>query len=312
MSTLVAFEKWIRSGQKFLFPALFLALGLFANQGAIAANHEMMVAANEEDIDTTAADSALEEELAEKRPGARVVGVLELRPGVYFNENNALRTENMAEAGYQFSKKFSLIYRQEFNTNIADNTLQGLSVTTGNGLLRAPINNILVDEKNGLSFSYEPRVYLPVNYGLKGTGYIGSLRNYFKFKKNLTSNIDVTLMEIPIFHTYNTAGQFNTFTGKTEVYPGFENRVYLIFDFRLLNDKLAISVPFNWNTVFYRNYTLAGAKSGSNDNILWMNPEVTYSVADHVDLGVAYQTADISETDGLSNGFFQLVLRTTL
>ncbi len=293
-----------------------MLLALFLSNESFGAGHP----------DSTSAANALE---AEVKPaaasGAGFTGNVELRPGVYLGDKNALRSENQIQLGYKFSPDLEIFGRQELNTNISDANLasskSGLDLTAGNLVFGLKLNNLYVNESAGLSFGYEPRVYLPTDQTNRANGMNATLRNYLKVKKSIASNVDVTFMEIPIFHFYNQAGKLDPVTGKTFVAPGYENRIYVIFDFAFLNNKLSVSMPFNLNTNFYRTFTAGNdPKSGSTQHKLWIYPEITYNVSPHIDLGVAFYSdalmaSDLSKFtigDGINKGVPQLVLRASL
>jgi len=256
---------------------------------------------------------------------SKILGTVEVRPSWNLrpNADDAFSTENMVELGYQFNKNFSLSYRQEINTNLFNPAVGpsegGLGAYANDGILRAKIDNIYVNEAAGLSFSYEPRVYLPTNREKRDSGMVTTVRNYLKLKKSLSDTVFLSLNEIPIVHAYDRA------VGVKGANPTLENRVYLILDWNI-TDKLAFSFPLMLNSVKYRDAgpVTAGspviAKSNEVQHTLWIYPELTYAVTPNVSLGVAYYSDNLARTDlsaltigdGLEKGVPQAVVNVTL
>jgi hypothetical protein len=213
-------------------------------------------------------------------------------------------------------------------------------------LIRAPWDNIWQDADNGLSFGWEPRVYFPTDKSLRDFGYIGSVRNYLKLRKTLIQDtLSITLMDAPIVHVYNRAGgsvtspaaSFETTSDPltlTQANPFFENRIYLVGDLSLLDNRLSISVPVFYHVGFNRDYSPAGAGpntrnsttfspyiSGKTFHKIYAWPEVTYAIHPNVNIGVAWQTnnfltnwdfTQFSAANAVENSAIQFVLRASL
>ena len=258
--------------------------------------------------------AVLSETISAPKSDAKIEAAIEFRPSWTTAKGNS-GTENNGELGYSFNKNSYLGYRQQFNTNIYGNA-DNLNGQMSDGFVRGDFKDLLVNSRVGLSFGYEPRAYLPTAGTYRDNGGILSVRNYLKLKKTLSTRTSLTLMEIPIFHFYNVSG-----TAANGANPGFENRVYLVFDWSIVPGKLDFSFPLMLNSVKYRDYALGAKNSGATDNQVWIYPELDYSVTKNFILGLAYYTdgylmkPDLSGftiKEGLESGVAQLVLRAQL
>lgn len=247
---------------------------------------------------------------------ATLKAAIEFRPS-WSSKRGAFSTENNAELGYAFNKKTYVGYRQEFNTNLFDPSakVSGMSLVAIDGILRADFRDVLVNKDAGLSFGYEPRIYLPTEAEERDKGRIFSTRQYLKVKKNLGTTTALTLMEVPILHVYNSPG---TMAGGAN--PVFENRVYLVFDWTLIDGKLDFSFPVMFHNKKHRDFGAGAANNSAWAQKLWVYPELTYAVNKNFSLGLAYSSEnlvapDLSETtfkSGFESGLTQIVLRATL
>jgi hypothetical protein len=256
---------------------------------------------------------------------AGITGSVEVAPTAYIGTNDGLKTnygvENTIEAGYKFNKDLTLLGHTEINNNL-DNRGRTANVWFGDTIIRMPWNNIWNNQEIGLSFSWEPRVYLPTADDQFGKGYIGAVRNYLKLKKSIVANVfDLTLMDIPVVYGYDNDGV----GGKPN--SAFENRVYLVADFSMFNNKVAFSLPFLYYYGFNRTIAglpTTGTANGGQYHIFYIWPELTYSVTANFDIGVRYQTGDFLTDNyatssakldigkGFENGMAQVVFRAQL
>jgi len=253
-------------------------------------------------------------EAAIKAPSEqKIIGVLEFRPS-WTQSTGKFHTENMAQLGYQFNKNTTLSYRQYFNTNIynPDNS-EGLGLTAQDGLFVADFRNIWTNSSQGLSFGYEPRLYLPTATATRDAGMITVVRNYLKLTKKFSDKFSLTAMEIPILHIYSRSG-----TGD-KANPVFENRVYLIASYSPVK-SVSIDIPLMLNSQRTANYNAVAKNNDRWGHILWSWPEVTYAVSPNTALGVGFMTDNLIRPDfsaltigdGFRKGVAQMILRATL
>jgi hypothetical protein len=309
------------SNMKLMFATIALA-------SSVVFGGEIVVAENAEGLEgrTESAESVEETIGTPGSTASGIIGSVEVRPSL--NPNGAkpdeYHTENNVILGYKFSANNSVMYRQEFNTNISDSTpggAQGLNPLVKDGIFIAKFNNIWTNAPAGLAFSYEPRVYLPTDLDKRNAGMVSTVRQYLKLTKVVNDNFSLTFIETPILMLYNNAG-YQKADGTATANPFFENRVYLVADINFTKD-LALSVPVIFNNTRFSAY----ASSGYGDtwiNTLWTYPELTYNVNDHLTVGMGYVSENLLSytptgvyqgfdmSSGFSNGTVQAILSARL
>lgn len=264
------------------------------------------------------AEQAVTTEAAPAAPVSKVVGTMDLRPSMRLADDS-FHTENAFELGYQFAPGRILTAVQYFETNLSNPSpnISGANVTVYDTYLRARFNKLWEDKDLGLSFSYQNRTYLPVSQASRDKGMIATFRNYLTLSKTISDSVTFTFSELPIFGVYDRPGVVNA-KGELTANMAFENRLYFITDISLVKD-LRLSLPlFLYQT---RARSMAGAVNDAAwtfTAVVW--PELTYTVADNMSLGLSYYSSnliakDFSQTtisDGLSKGTVQVVLGATL
>ncbi len=279
----------------FMFPLFLAATGMAA-------------------VDSTEATSSVVS-VPGKPSTQKIIGGIDLRPS-YDLGTHQTRTETTLEAGYQFDPNLSVSYAQEVWNNINDKSgSQGFGKGVAEkGFFRAKVKNIYNDKANGISFSYEPRVYMPTVETARDNGMITTVRNYLILSKSISDSVTLSFIENPMYHAYNRAG--NTKGGKDIANPLFENRVYLVADFALMDKKLAISVPIEMHNTRHRDYGTAAKWS----HFVGIYPEVTYAVHPNVALGMAYYSESLVKSNfsttsidtGYDQGVWQAIVKANL
>ena len=239
------------------------------------------------------------------------IATLDLRPS-WTTNTGEFHTENYVEVGYQFDPKTTLLYEQDFFTNLYDPVGSGgLGLLALDGFFRLKRSRLWVDKERAFSLGYEARVLLPTRAKFRNAGMITHFRNYLKLGVGLSKTVTMTLMEIPIFLFYNRAGSGN------EANPSYENRLYFITDVTLWNGKITVSLPILFHSTRYRDYQLGAKNNATWSHFLWFYPEALYSLTPNSAVGLSFYTDNLAKADlsgltlgdGFAAGVFQLVFR---
>jgi len=246
----------------------------------------------------------------------KVFGTIDLRPSAVLKGQDTFRFENSAELGYQLSKKFQILYHQDFLMNLynpsSQTGAQGMGLQAQDGFFDWFREAWMESSDGTFSVSYEGRLYLPVAANRREAGLITALRNYFIFGKKLSDGVTFNFIEAPIFHFYDRPD----FQGRAN--PTIENRVGLQLALKLA-DKWSLSLPLLWSAT-----KLRALNSGSNsdlDHFVWINPELSYAPNEKYTVGLGYYdntsllTSDLSAFqvgEGLEDGIVQCFLRANL
>lgn len=249
----------------------------------------------------------------------KLLGSAEIRPS-YKSQMGEFHSEDSVFLGYQFNRDNSVVYKQEFNTNIYDPKLasaqSGLNGYLVDGYLKEKVNNIY--SSGNLSLGYEGRQYLPTWTAKRDAGMITALRNYAKLKYQASSNLALTFEEVPVVHVYQQAGSM---TSKGPVAnPIFENRASVGFEYSF-SDKLKLIAPVLLSDVRTRSYSVNAANDSKWLHKVWVNPEVYYSVNSNVVVGMGYYSENLIKNNnfmdsavgaGFEQGTTQLIFSTNL
>ena len=125
---------------------------------------------------------------------------------------------------------------------------------------------------------YTLRFYLPKE------DRVTSLQNRFYFPWALTGHFALSLTEIPIFHVFSSLL--------------WENRSEWALEMTFLREKLRARLPLIVQNI--RN------QDRSWEHLVWVSPEVIYSIGEKTGLGVAYNNDGMTP---LKEGAIQLVLQ---
>ncbi len=245
---------------------------------------------------------------------SKITGMLDLRPS-WTSAQGEFHMEELVSLGYQFQKNVTLDFNHNFTTNLLNpsDAVKGVSPSAVDMFARLKVNNVYKFESVPVTLSYEARAYVPIVDALRDAGMVTAIRNYAKFSTDLTSSIKLTLSEVPIVHIYSVPG-----SGKSAS-PAFENRIYLIGDFKL-TDKLSLSVPVMLHMTKYREFAGA-ANSATWGFFAWVYPELGYEINDNYSVSVAYYNndslvaSDMGSTNfgpGFESGVFQVAFTATL
>jgi hypothetical protein len=251
----------------------------------------------------------------------KILGSLELRPSLS-HASGAMHTENVVAAGYKFPSGISLVYKQEFNTNLYNPALppskSGLNPYAYDGSLRAKWGDLWSDADTGLSLSYETRLYLPTYHVRREAGMILAVRNYLRLKKTITPDFAISLEEVPIIHGYSRSG---TGAGsKAAANPSIENRIYLAADWATPIRGLKLYFPIIFQSTKYRDYAAKAKFNDQWEHWLWIYPELTYAITPTTAVGLAYRSSNLVSPDfksvnlaqGFQKGVTQVILQASL
>ena len=246
----------------------------------------------------------------------KVFGTIDLRPSAVLKGQDTFRFENSAELGYQLSKKFQVLYHQDFLMNLynpsAQSGAQGLGLQAQDGFFDW-FREAWVESTDGtFSVSYEGRLYLPVASNRRDAGLITALRNYFIFGKKVSNRVTFNFIEAPIFHFYDRPD----FKGRAN--PILENRLGLQLALKLA-DKWSLSLPLLWSATKLR--SMSSSSNADLDHFVWINPELSYAPNEKYTVGMGYYdntsllTSDLSAFqvgEGLEDGIVQCFVRANL
>ncbi len=266
---------------------------------------------------TTTSSSSTTTVSGSSKPG-KIIGGIELRPS-YLTTQGEYHAENWVQGGYQFGNGVSLSYRQEFRNNFHDvgRRDNSFDLSADDGFFRGKFGDIW---KNGAhSFYYENRVYIPTNHVRRELGMVTAIRNYARYKYNVSKSVQLSLEEMPIVHFYSQNGGRNPNTGRLDANPWFENRVSLAAEWTILKD-LKLFFPLVLRQTRFREFA-----RGAKNNDVWVHrlyiwPELVFAVNSQINLGLAYQSGDLIAPDfsksaidqGFKTGMAQLILSASL
>jgi hypothetical protein len=249
----------------------------------------------------------------------KVLGTLEFRPS-YRSLVGEFHSENSAILGYQFNKEVSLVYKQEFNTNLYDPNLGedqgGLNAYLYDGYFKLKANNLY--QQGRFSFNYEGRAYVPTWAVKRDAGMLTAIRNYAKLKYRVKTGLFLVAEEIPVAHLYQQAGTV-TGAGKAVANPYFENRVSVGIEYAF-SDKLRLSAPVLLSSTRTRAFSTRAANDDRWGHKVWINPELFYTVNANLVVGAGYYSENLvksnfSETtliDGFNKGTTQFIVGVNL
>lgn len=240
-------------------------------------------------------------------------GVAEIRPS-WAPNGHTLTSEDYAELGYNVSPDIKLSYAQNFVRTLYSPSTKSSDVlgSVDAGLLRARINNFWVNTQEGLSLSYEQRLYLPTAQRDRDQGMIAVSRNYIKFAKAISPDVSVILMDLPILAAYDRPGFLR---GTTPVAnPIFQNRIYLLTSINFTK-SLNLVLPIMFHQTRYRDFMPTARANDGWDFMVWTYPELTLTVNGNLTFGLAYYSDSFVKPDlsgftigqGFENGIVQLV-----
>jgi len=249
---------------------------------------------------------------------SKILGNFEARPS-YRMLVGEFHSEDSATLGYQFDQKNSVVYKQDFNTNIYEPksaAVSGLNASLADGYLKEKFNDLYNDGK--LSLSYEGRQYLPTSTVRRDAGMVTALRNYVKLKYQATSNFALSFEEVPVIHIYSSAG---TITGKGPLAnPVFENRASVGLEY-VFSDKIKFMCPFLVSDLRTRGYSSLAENNEKWLHRIWINPEVYYTVNSNVIVGLGFYSENLIQNNnftdmivdrGIEQGTVQFIVSTSL
>lgn len=237
---------------------------------------------------------------------------VDLRPS-WTTKSGEIHNENTLLGGYQFSPKLSVYGVYNFMSNIYNPEKDlGFDQTSYDLSLRTKLPGLFTFRDTGIVFGYENRIYLPVTDGNRTAGMIATVRSYLSLSKSFGDFYKVTLVELPIFHIFKTAGV------GASANPWYENRVYLVNSFQLTK-SLSLAVPFYLYSKLGREFS-AASNSEKWTHRIDIYPEITYAVNDNISVGLAYYsdnliTSDFGDTTiskGLEDGVVQFSVAASL
>jgi hypothetical protein len=238
-----------------------------------------------------------------------ISAAMDLRPS-FAMEKQAFHSENELAVRYAFTGNFSLAYVQEFHTNLSNPTTNGIDFRLADGYLRSDIETMWNDRRRDFTLSYQARLYFPTARDVRSAGFNTELRNAFRLGWKFARGWEVALKEIPVVPVYSKAA--SVVDGDLTANPWFENRMELEVTIPVMRD-LNLKIPIIAQS--FRNRDAAGAKfAGQWCHVLWVYPELVYSISERTGLGVGYYSANLIDGTGrgFRNGVPQLILQQSI
>lgn len=220
---------------------------------------------------------------------SKLLGTIDFRPGINLATGGFI-SENYAEFGYQFNKKFKLTYFQQFSNG--SDTLGNFTAALNDGFARVRLDNLYSNKEIGFNFHYEGRIYAPTDSAKAADGFITSIRNYFALEKVLDKNFSLMIIETPIFYAYSPIGTFNGAPTTGKANPFFENRIYFAGLYSSDNGKVNIFAPIIWSERKYSDFQPQALNNDNWTDKIWFNPQITINVGSGINLGFEFESGN--------------------
>jgi hypothetical protein len=238
----------------------------------------------------------------------QITSSIDLRPS-WVSNSNQWYMENEAAIRFSATKNWKLGYTQDFFIGSPDKD-STKSFLLGDGYFSSEFKNLITDP-SGVSFSYEPRVYVPTEPTKSAAGFITAIRNYAKVQWKVSSQVSLHFYEIPIIYVFSQPGS------GTSANPTFENRVMAGVSWKSPNGKAELMVPVFFSFKKHANYQDDAKFNDDWSQAVWLQPEFTYEVINNLRLGVGYQSSSLFSNDlsvvnvgeGFQNGVTQFIFR---
>jgi hypothetical protein len=288
---------------------LVLGLGLTSQVRAEEEDEE-----EEEEMTLEASAEAPEDE-------SGLGGWIDLRPS-WTGSAGTVHAENEAALEYRLGGATSFGYTQEFRSNLLragiESTSTGLELVMGDGYLWGNFAEFARVPGTGITFSYEPRLYLPTARAEQKAGLIFATRQYLKANWRLTSNLDLFLWEIPIGYVYYVEG-YEEEDGPV-ANRSFENRIEAGPRLTLFDEKVVFKMPLVVQSLRHRHYSPDAANDGGWAHYVWVNPEILVTVAENTVVGLGYYSDTLMDESlsrgdvegGLKRGVVQAIFQQSL
>lgn len=210
-----------------------------------------------------------------------LTAALDLRPS-WSPQKSEVRAENEMALAYQVNDQIKLSYVQEFNAPFG---LKSGYLKTENTITKR--------------LRVENRIFLPTDPAERELTFNGGFRPIVAYTLWGDESRGIELSESVVARWYREALENSS----------YENRVELVPFYSLFQDRLALKLPLVWQLINNRT---------SWDHLLWINPEVTYAVDEHVRVGVAYYSESFTRPNGMDiisafqQGTIQMVMQASL
>ncbi len=255
------------------------------------------------------------------RGSGALSGWFDLRPS-WSDSSRRFHSENEAALEYRFKEDRAVGYTQEFRSNLlkggVDSDRDGFEFELGDGYLWGDVSNILANDLETLTLSWEPRLYLPTMRSGRDSGMVFSTRQYLKLNWDVQEHFALFLWDAPIGYVYSAAG-YDGDDGLT-ANRAFENRIELGARLSLFQDRLTLRLPVILQSVRHRKFVAEATNHDAWTHSVWIHPEIMVQVAAKTSVGLAYYSDSLADeqlakadlSSGLKRGVIQLVLQQSI
>lgn len=230
-------------------------------------------------------------------------GSLDVRPS-WTTSKGTFHTEDEVEAFLRIQGASGAGYVQEFQTNLS-NAGEGLGLETVDGYLKGRL-------ELSRRFELEQRVIFPTSAYERQAGLNIGFKSIVKWKEKLLSGWEFEFWESPILPLYSKAGFEQD--GVLEANRLFENRMDWILSRTFFNEALTFSFSLVWQQIRYRQFEEGAHNHAVWNSLLWVSPEIIYSIAQNTGIGIAYYSENFvgegnSFSEGLRRGVTQAIFQ---
>lgn len=211
-----------------------------------------------------------------------------------------------ADAAVALSRRSWLGYQQQIFQNLhgASSLTGGSAVAPFDGFLYAQLNRIDLGSEYRLTFSFEPRLYVPTHGVKRDQGFLTQARLYLRLESEVSRQLSFQLISVPILHVYSRAGTGGASPGDPGVAnPLFEHRLYLAASATSPDGRWSLYFPIIFSTTRYSSFAAGASRSDSWDAQLWIYPELLYRATRNLSVGLGYESSDFLSSAGAAPDF---------
>jgi hypothetical protein len=244
-------------------------------------------------------------------------GYLELRPS-WTTKSGEVHSEDEATVSYKFNADQQVQYTQYFNTNVYNpangpSAAKGLGLYANDAFFKISLKKIWKDRSETNQLDFASKLYMPTWSARREAGFLTFSRDYFTLKHFFTSAVSLQTSVAPTFWAYTQSGSGST-----------PNAIYSTLAFVELDwdltKNLSLSMPVVYEGTRYRNYANGVHLNNGWGHLVYIWPELDYTISDNALVGISYYSDNLVQDDfsratfskGLESGVAQLVMRATL
>ncbi len=198
---------------------------------------------------------------------------------------------NQLRLGYRFTNNFSLGYNQGLLYDLRRTGIEGSNLRWDDGLIRVRWEEAF--RVGRVPVTLDQNYFLPTSRISRLQKTIGGFRNRFTAHFNVSRTFGFEIEESPTLFWHQANGA--VIGGEPWANEAFRNAIILTPTFR--RGRFAFYMAVYFQTSRYRDYPLDRWNGGAWRHRVFLWPELTYRLSDHVELGVAVQTDSLVAND---------------